>query len=41
MAYTICGTTEYMSPEVVNEWGHDKNTDWWAVGVIIYEMLTG
>lgn len=26
---------------MVNEVGHDKNTDWWAVGVILYEMLIG
>ena len=41
VALTFWGTAEYWSPEMVNEIGHDKSTDWWAVGVILYEMLIG
>jgi len=38
---TICGTPDYMSPEVIKGEGHDYGTDWWTLGVIIFEMLTG
>ena len=42
-AYSFCGTIEYMAPEAVrgNNHGHDIAVDWWSVGVLTYELLTG
>uniref|UniRef100_A0A8C3MZ03 Ribosomal protein S6 kinase alpha-5 n=1 Tax=Geospiza parvula TaxID=87175 RepID=A0A8C3MZ03_GEOPR len=42
-AYSFCGTIEYMAPDIVRggDAGHDKAVDWWSVGVLMYELLTG
>ena len=40
-ALTFWGTAEYLSPEMISESGHTFSSDWWSVGILIYEMLIG
>jgi len=39
--FSVVGTPEFMAPEIISEKGHDFAVDWWSLGCLSYEMLTG
>lgn len=39
--FELSGTPEYLAPEIIMSQGYNKSVDWWALGVLIYEMAAG
>jgi len=39
VAWSFVGTEEYIAPEVVEGYGHTSSVDWWAFGILLYEMV--
>lgn len=39
LTHTLCGTVDFMAPEILLRAGHGKAADWWSLGAVMYDML--